>query len=350
MMKKKAVYIGAAVLSLALAGCGSSSEKSLLDINPDKYETLGDYKGVEAVLESIDVSESDIEEAVNNALKSVAEKKEVTGRPVKEGDIVNIDYEGKKDGVAFEGGKGEDYPLTIGSGAFIPGFEDQLVGAEIGKEVEVNVTFPENYQAEELKGKDAVFKCTVKEIKEKELPELDDEFAGEVSEFETLAEYREDVRKKLSEQKETEAKREKEDKAIDAVIEDSDMEIPEAMIETQQRQMVDEFAQRIQMQGLTLDQYFKFTGNSHEMLLEQVKPQAEKRIKSRLVLEAVVEKENIEVSEDDYTKEVERMAEMYQMEADKVREMLGEDEKKNVMKDIAIQKAVEFVAENAKEE
>ena len=311
---------------------------------------LGKYKGVKVGKIETEVTDAEVDAEINKERERNARNITVEDRAVKDGDMTVLDFEGFVDGVAFEGGKGEDYPLTIGSGAFIPGFEDQLVGAEIGKEVEVNVTFPENYQAEELKGKDAVFKCTVKEIKEKELPELDDEFAGEVSEFETLAEYREDVRKKLSEQKETEAKREKEDKAIDAVIEDSDMEIPEAMIETQQRQMVDEFAQRIQMQGLTLDQYFKFTGNSHEMLLEQVKPQAEKRIKSRLVLEAVVEKENIEVSEDDYTKEVERMAEMYQMEADKVREMLGEDEKKNVMKDIAIQKAVEFVAENAKEE
>ncbi len=311
---------------------------------------LGKYKGVKVGKIETEVTDAEVDAEIDKERERNARNITVEDRAVKDGDMTVLDFEGFVDGVAFEGGKGEDYPLTIGSGAFIPGFEDQLVGAEIGKEVEVNVTFPENYQAEELKGKDAVFKCTVKEIKEKELPELDDEFAGEVSEFETLAEYREDVRKKLSEQKETEAKREKEDKAIDAVIDDSDMEIPEAMIETQQRQMVDEFAQRIQMQGLTLDQYFKFTGNSHEMLLEQVKPQAEKRIKSRLVLEAVVEKENIEVSEDDYTKEVERMAEMYQMEADKVREMLGEDEKKNVMKDIAIQKAVEFVAENAKEE
>lgn len=311
---------------------------------------LGKYKGVKVGKIEREVTDAEVDAEINKERERNARNITVEDRAVKDGDMTVLDFEGFVDGVAFEGGKGEDYPLTIGSGAFIPGFEDQLVGAEIGKEVEVNVTFPENYQAEELKGKDAVFKCTVKEIKEKELPELDDEFAGEVSEFETLAEYREDVKKKLTEQKETEAKREKEDKAIDAVIEDSDMEIPEAMIETQQRQMVDEFAQRIQMQGLTLEQYFKFTGNSHEMLLEQVKPQAEKRIKSRLVLEAVVEKENIEVSEDDYTKEVERMAEMYQMEADKVREMLGEDEKKNVMKDIAIQKAVEFVAENAKEE
>ena len=253
------------------------------------------------------------------------------------------------DGVAFEGGKGEDYPLTIGSGAFIPGFEEQLIGAEIGKDVEVNVTFPENYQAEELKGKAALFKCVVKEIKEKELPELDDEFAGEVSEFDTLAEYKEDVKKKLAEKKEKNAKDAKEDAVIDAIINDSDMEIPEPMLETQQKQLVDDFAQRIQMQGINIEQYYQLTGSNYDMMLEQVKPQADKRIKSRLVLEAVVEKEGIEVSEEEYTKETERMAEIYQMEAEKVREMLEGKEKEQVMKDLAIRKAIDFVVENAKE-
>ena len=311
---------------------------------------LGKYKGVKVGKIETEVTDAEVDAEIDKERERNARNITVEDRAVKDGDMTVLDFEGFVDGVAFEGGKGEDYPLTIGSGAFIPGFEDQLVGAEIGKEVEVNVTFPENYQAEELKGKDAVFKCTVKEIKEKELPELDDEFAGEVSEFETLAEYREDVRKKLSEQKETEAKREKEDKAIDAVIEDSDMEIPEAMIETQQRQMVDEFAQRIRMQGLTLEQYYQFTGSNYDMLFDQTKAQAEKRIKSRLVLEAVAEKENIVASEEDYTKEIERMAEMYQTEPDKVREMFNENGKKDLMADIAIQKAVEFVRDNAAEQ
>jgi trigger factor len=253
------------------------------------------------------------------------------------------------DGVAFEGGKGENYPLTIGSGAFIPGFEEQLVGAEIGKEVEVKVTFPEDYQAENLKGKDAVFKCTIKEIKEKELPELDDEFASEVSEFETLAEYKEDVKKNLAEKKEKDAKNAKEDAAISAAVEEAEMEIPEAMLETQQRQMVDEFAQRITMQGLSMEQYFQFTGTNYQQMLEQVKPQAEERIKSRLVLEAVAEAENITVTEEDYEKELQTMADVYQMEVDKVKELMGEREKKNIMQDLAVRKAAEFVTENAKE-
>lgn len=310
---------------------------------------LGKYKGVKIDKVDAEVTEEEVNAEIDKERERNARNITVEDRAVKDGDMTVIDFEGFVDGEAFEGGKGENYPLTIGSGAFIPGFEEQLVGAEIGKEIEVNVTFPEEYQAEELKGKAAVFKCTVKEIKEKELPELDDEFAGEVSEFDTLAEYKEDVKKNLTEKKEKDAKNAKEDAVIDAIIADSDMEIPEPMVATQQRQMVDDFAQRIQMQGLSMDQYFQFTGSNYEMLIEQVKPQAEKRIKSRLVLEAVVTKEKIEVSEEEYEKETERMAEVYQMEVDKVREMLGENEKKQIMQDLAIQKAVEFVVENAKE-
>ncbi len=311
---------------------------------------LGKYKGVKVDKIDTEVSDEEVNAEIEKERERNARNIVVEDRAVKDGDMTVLDFEGFVDGVAFEGGKGEDYSLTIGSGAFIPGFEEQLIGAEIGKETEVNVTFPENYQAEELKGKAAVFKCTIKEIKEKELPELDDEFASEVSEFETLAEYREDVKKNIKERKESEAKSEKEDAVIDAIINDSDIELPEAMIETQQRQMVDEFAQRIQMQGLSLEQYYQFTGSSYEMLVEQVRPQAEKRIKSRLVLESVAAKENIEASEEDYAKEIEKMAEMYQMETDKVKEMITESGKKNVMEDIAVQKAIEFVVENAVEQ
>ncbi len=310
---------------------------------------LGKYKGVKIDKIDTEVTEEEVNAQVDRERENNARNIAVEDRPVKDGDMTVIDFEGFVDGVAFEGGKGEDYPLTIGSGEFIPGFEEQLVGAEIGKEVEVNVTFPENYQAEELKGKAALFKCTVKEIKEKELPELDDEFASEVSEFETLAEYKEDIKKNLSERKAQEAKRAKEDAVIDAIINDSDIEIPDPMLETEQRHMADDFGQRIQMQGINLEQYFQITGSSYDTLVEQIKPQAEKRIKSRLVLEAVAAKEGIEVSEEEYVKETERMAEIYQMEAEKVREMLGEKEKKQVMKDLAIQKAVDFVVENAKE-
>ena len=310
---------------------------------------LGKYKGVKIDKIEVEVTDEEVNAEIERERNNNARNVVVEDRPVKDGDMTIIDFEGFVDGVAFEGGKGEDYPLTIGSGAFIPGFEEQLIGAEIGKGVEVNVTFPENYQAEELKGKAALFKCMVKEIKEKELPELDDEFAGEVSEFDTLAEYKEDVKKKLAEKKEKNAKDAKEDAVIDAIINDSDMEIPEPMLETQQKQLVDDFAQRIQMQGINIEQYYQLTGSNYDMMLEQVKPQADKRIKSRLVLEAVVEKEGIEVSEEEYTKETERMAEIYQMEAEKVREMLEGREKEQVMKDLAIRKAIDFVVENAKE-
>lgn len=310
---------------------------------------LGKYKGVKVDKIDTEVTEEELNAELDKEREKNARNITVTDRPVKDGDITTLDFEGFVDGVAFEGGKGENYPLTIGSGAFIPGFEEQLVGVEIGKEVEVKVTFPEDYHAEELKGKEAVFKCTVKEIKEKELPELDDEFASEVSEFETLAEYKEDVKKNLAEQKEKDAKNAKEEAAVKAVVEASEMEIPEAMLETQQKQMVEEFAQRITMQGLSMEQYFQFTGTSYERLVEQVKPQAEERIKSRLVLEAVAKAENLEATEEDYEKELETMAEVYQMEVDKVRDLMGDREKKNIMLDLAVRKAAEFVTDNAKE-
>lgn len=312
---------------------------------------LGKYKGVKVDKIDVSVTEEEIDAEINKEREANSRTITVEDRPVKDGDETVIDFEGFVDGVAFEGGKGENYPLTIGSGAFIPGFEEKLIGAQIGQEVEVDVTFPEDYHAQDLKGKAAIFKCTVKEIKEKELPALDDEFASEVSEFDTLSEYREDVKKKLAEKKEKDAKNEKEDAVIGAIIEDSVMEIPDAMIETQQRQMLDEFAQRIQMQGLSMEQYMQFTGLNPQAMLEQVKPQALKRIQSRLVLEAVVAAENITASDEDYQKETERMAEVYQMEIDKVKEMLEENEsaKKQLMQDLAITKAVEFVTENAKE-
>ncbi len=310
---------------------------------------LGKYKGVKVEKAETEVTDEEVDAAIEKERENNARTISVEDRAVKDGDMTVIDFEGFVDGVAFEGGKGENYPLTIGSGTFIPGFEEQLVGANLNEETEVNVTFPEDYHAEDLKGKAAVFKCTVKEIKEKELPELDDEFASEVSEFDTLAEYKEDMKKKLAEKKENEAKGKKEEAVIEAIINDSEMEIPEAMLETQQRQMVDDFAQRLQMQGLSLEQYFQFTGLNVQMMLEQVKPQAEKRIKSRLVLEAVAEAEKFEVTEEDLEKEFARMGEIYQMEAEKVKEMLDEYHVEQIKKDLAIQKAVEFVVENAKE-
>ncbi|MDE6883744.1 MAG: trigger factor [Lachnospiraceae bacterium] len=311
---------------------------------------LGEYKGVK--IEKIDreVTEEDVMAEINRERDNNARNITVDDRPVKDGDMTVLDFEGFVDGVAFDGGKGENYPLTIGSGAFIPGFEEQLIGAEIGKEVEVKVTFPEDYQAEELQGREAVFKCVVQEIKEKELPELDDEFAGEISEFDTLAEYKEDVRKNLAEKKEKDAKAARENAAVEAAVKACEMEIPDAMLETQQRQMVDEFAQRITMQGMSMEQYMQFTGATYEKMIEQVKPQAEERIKARLALEAIAAAEKIEATEEDYEEEMKTMAEVYQMEIDKVKELMGDREKKNIMKDLAVRKAAEFVAEHAEEQ
>ena len=312
---------------------------------------LGKYKGVKVDKEVITVTEEEVAAEIEKERENNARTIEVEGRAVEDGDIATIDFEGFVDGVAFEGGKGENYPLTIGSGSFIPGFEEQLIGKNKDDAVDVNVTFPEDYHAEELKGKAALFQVAVKEIKVKELPDADDEFASEVSEFETLAEYKEDIRKKLTEKKEKEAKSAKEAAVVDAIIADADMDIPEAMLETQQRQIVDEFAQRVQMQGLSIEQYFQITGTDAQKMMEQVKPQAEKRIKSRLVLEAIVAAEGIRATEEDYEKEIASMAEVYNMEADKVKEMLGDNEKakKQMMDDLAVTKAAQFVVSEAKE-
>ncbi len=310
--------------------------------------TLGTYKGVKVEEADVAVTDEEVDAQIQTERENSARTITVEDRAVKAGDITTIDFEGFVDGVAFDGGKGTDYPLTIGSGSFIPGFEEQLIGAEIGKETEVNVTFPEDYHAADLAGKPAVFKCTVKAIQEKELPELDDEFASEVSAFDTLEEYKADVKKTLEIKKADAAKSAKETAVIDAVIENATMEIPDAMVETEQRQMIEEFAQRIQMQGLTMEQYMQFTGMTPQVMMEQTKPQALKRIQSRLVLEAVAKAENLSASEEDFEAEIKDMAEKYQMEADKVKELLGEKGKDQVYEDLAIRKAVEFLVAEAK--
>ena len=310
---------------------------------------LGKYKGVKIDKIDREVTDEEVDKEIEKERESNARTITVEDRPVKDKDMTIIDFEGFVDGESFEGGKSENYPLTIGSGAFIPGFEEQLIGAKIDEETEVKVTFPEDYHAEELKGKDAVFKVTVHEIKEKELPELDDEFASEVSEFDTLDEYKEDVKKKLLEKKEEAARTQKEDAVIEAIIKDSKMDIPDAMIDTQTRQMAQDYAGRLSQQGLTLEQYFQFTGMDSDKFLEQMRPGAEKRIQSRLVMEAVAEAEGLEVSDDDYDHELERMAEMYQMEKDKLKDLVGEYEKEQIIEDLKIQKAVDFVVDNAKE-
>ena len=311
--------------------------------------TLGDYKGIEVEKKTAEVTDEELQAEIDKVRESNSRMITIEDRAVEDGDITTIDFEGFVDGEPFEGGKGEDYPLTIGSHSFIDNFEEQLIGKKIGEETEVNVTFPEQYQAKELQGKPAVFKVTVKEIKVKELPEVDDDFAQDVSEFDTVDEYKEDLKKKLLENKEAALKREKEEDVVGKIIENATMEIPDPMVDTQVRQMVQEFAQRIQSQGLSLQQYMQFTGMTPESLTAELKPQALKRIQSRLVLEAVAAAENIETSDEDLEKELEKMAEMYQMEADKLKELVGEEEKKQISLDLAVQKAVELVVDAAVE-
>ena len=311
--------------------------------------TLGEYKGIE--VEKIDVTVSD--EDVDNELDRVREQNSrtitVEDRAIENNDIAVIDFEGFVDGVAFEGGKGTDYSLVIGSHSFIDTFEEQLVGKKAGEEVDVNVTFPEDYQAKELAGKPALFKVTVKEIKVKELPELNDEFAQDVSEFESLEEYKADVKKNLEEKKHAAAMSSKEETVVDKVIENATMEIPEPMIETQVRQMADDFARRIQQQGLSLEQYFQFTGMDPKKFLESIRPQALKRIQSRLVLEAIVKAESIEVSDEELNKELEGMAAAYKMELDKLKELMSDKDIEIMSMDIAVQKAVDLIAAAAVE-
>ena len=273
----------------------------------------------------------------------------VEDRGAENGDRVTLDFDGSVDGEAFEGGKGTDYPLTLGSGTFIPGFEEQLIGVKAEDHVDVTVTFPEEYQEKSLAGKEAVFACDIKKVEVKELPELDDEFAQDVSEFDTLDEYKAHVRTNLEEKKKEDALRSKEDAAVDKVIENAEMEIPDAMVDTQARQMMDDFANRLQMQGLSMEQYFQFTGQSLDAMVEDAKPQALKRIQTRLVLEKIAETEDIQVSDEELDEELGKMAASYGMELDKLKETLNEETKDQIRKDVAVQKAVTLVAEAAKE-
>ena len=311
--------------------------------------TLGEYKGVEVPKSEIEVTDEEVDAEVKKEQEKNSRTINVEDRAAQLNDIVTIDFEGSVDGVPFDGGQATEYPLTLGSNTFIPGFEDQLVGAKVGDDVDVKVTFPEEYQAKELAGKEAIFKCAVKKIEAKELPELDDDFAKDVSEFDTLAEYKEHVKTNLVEKKENEAKHAKEDAAVDKIIENAQMDIPEAMLETQCRQMLDDFSRRMQSQGLSMDQYLQFTGMTAEKMMEDMKPQALKRIQTRLVLEKVAEVENIQPTEEEVNEEISKMAEAYKMEADKLKELLGERELEQMKKDMAVQKAVTLVADAAKE-
>ena len=310
---------------------------------------LGEYKGVEVTKADAEVTDADVEEELKKVQDKNSRVVTVEDRAVKNGDMTTIDFEGFVDGVAFEGGKGENYPLTIGSHSFIDNFEEQIIGMNIGDEKEINVTFPEEYHAEELKGKPAMFKVKVNEIKEKVLPELDDDFAQDVSDFDTLAEYKDDLKKTIAERKANEAKAKKEDEAIAKIIESSKMDIPEAMVNTQVNRMLEDFAQRLQMQGLSVEQYFQYTGVTAEKIIEDMKPEAVKRIQSRLVLEAVVKAEGLTASEEEFQDELNKMAEQYKMEIEKVKEFMGEYEEKQIKEDIAIQKAVDVIVNSVVE-
>ena len=310
---------------------------------------LGNYKGVEVSKIDTEATDADVEEEIKKVAEQNSRTITVEDRAVKDGDMTVIDFEGFIDGEAFEGGKGENYPLTIGSHSFIDNFEDQIIGMNIGDEKEINVTFPEDYHAEEIKGKPATFKVSVKEIKEKQLPDIDDDFAQDVSDFDTLDEYKADLKKKIAERKEAEAKKQKETEAIEKIVEDSKMDIPQAMIDTQVTRMAEDFAQRLQQQGLSLEMYFKYTGLTAEKILDDMKPEAVKRIQNSLVLEAVAKAENIQVSDDEFNAELSKMAEMYKMEVDKIKEFMGESEEKQMRDDIAIQKAVDLIVSSAVE-
>lgn len=312
--------------------------------------TLGDYKGLKVEKISNRVTQKEVEAKLAEEQEKNARTVEVTDRPVQDKDEVVLDFEGFVDGVAFEGGKGENYPLTIGSGAFIPGFEEQLIGLHTEEEKDVVVTFPEEYHAKDLAGKEAVFKCVVHEIKAKELPELDDEFAAEVSEFDTLEAYKADIKAKIKDRKNAEGKQKQEDAVVEQAIANATMDIPDAMLDTEARQMANEFAQRLQQQGLALEQYFQFTGMTSEKMMEELKPQALKRIQTRLVLEAIVKAENIEISEEKFDAEIQKMADAYKMEADKLKEFMGDKEKEQMKLDMAVQEAITLLVENAVEE
>lgn len=319
---------------------------ALVAVKPEV--TLGQYKGVEVEKADASVSAEDVEAELKKVQEQNARLLTVEDRGVEDGDQTVIDFEGFVDGKGFEGGKAEDYPLTIGSHSFIDTFEEQLIGKKIGEECEVNVTFPTEYHAADLAGKPATFKVTVKEIKVKELPELNDEFASEVSEFDTLDEYKKDVEKKLAEKKEIEANSKNEDAVVAKVVENASMEIPDKMIDAQAENMVQDMARRMQSQGLSLDMYLKYTGMTVEQMKEQARPDAEKRIRTRLVLEAVAQAENIQISDEKVDEEVAKIAEAYKMEVDKLKSYMSESDIKQMKEDLAVQQAVDLLVAEAK--
>ena len=309
---------------------------------------LGEYKGIEVQKADMEVTEADIDEAIGKEQDKNSRLVTVEDRAAENGDTVKINFDGSMDGVAFEGGKGENYPLVLGTGNFIEGFEEQIVGHRTGDAFEVNVTFPENYHAKDLAGKPAVFKCELLEIQRKELPDVNDEFASEVSEFDTLEEYKADLRKKLEAAKMKSAAAQNENNVIAKVCENAQIDIPAPMIEMQTEQMIDDYARRMQSQGLPLDQYMQYTGMTMDKLKDQFRPQAERNLKTRLVLEEVAKAENIQVSEEAVDAEIKKMADAYKIDLEKMKEYLGDAEKENITMDLKVQEAVDFLVAEAK--
>ncbi len=309
---------------------------------------LGEYKGIKVDAVTYETTDEDVDAEVKKAQEQNCRIVPVEDRAVKQGDLTVIDFEGFVDGVAFEGGKGTDYNLEIGSGAFIPGFEDQLVGAEAGKEVEVNVTFPEEYHAEELKGKPAVFKVTVKEIKEKQYPELNDEFVKDVSEFDTLEEYKSDIREKLTKANEAKAKNELENKIIEQAVNAAEVDIPQVMIDSQLDNIARDFDYRLSAQGLNLQKYLEITGSTLDGFKEQFKEQAQTQVKTSLVLEEIAKAENLKASDEDVDAELEKMAKSYNMELEKIKSAFRDEDRLSLEGEIVTKKAVDFLVKNAK--
>ena len=311
--------------------------------------TLGKYLGVEVPKTEITVSEEEITAEIDRERNQNARDLDVDDRPVKDGDHIKLDFDGSVDGVAFNGGKASDYDLTVGSGSFIPGFEEQIVGKNIGEDFDVEVTFPEDYHEESLKGKAAVFKCKVNSISERQVPELDDDFVQDVSEFDTVEEYRADVEKKIYARKEAQARSEKETSAVKEAVKNASMDIPEAMIEDQASRMLEEFAQQLRSQGLSIEQYMQITGMDNAGMVSQMKPQAVERIRNSLVLEAVAKAENIEISDERFDEEISKMAEAYKMEKEKLYDLMGEESKNQMKQDLAVQEAVKRITDAAVE-
>ena len=308
---------------------------------------LGEYKGIEVEKADMVVTEEEIQAELEKERDKNARLVTVEDRPAEEGDTVKIDFDGSVDGVAFDGGKGENYPLVLGTGNFIEGFEDQIVGHSTGDEFDVNVTFPENYHAKDLAGKPALFKCVLHEIQRKELPELDDEFAGEVSEFDTLEEYKADLRKKMEENKAKSAAAQNENKVLEKVVENAELFIPEPMLELQIENMIDDYGRRMAQQGLPLDKYMEYTGMTMDQLKEQFRPQAERNLKTRLVLEEIVKQENIEITEEALDAEIKKMADTYKIDVEKMKEFMGDSEKESMAMDLKVQEAIDFLVAEA---